>query len=261
MRHEEPLLITGIALGPHGAALLTPAILDVLQPAVPVALAVLGVTSAFAFTEGKSRAHSGTSLAIAVGALAVSSLIADRQSLLPALALSLQGAAIVSLLAAAGWILSARGASTDERRVFSIATLLLLGGVADYLSLSGLLLGWIGATAWQLTRGSSGEDVHLDVAYVQHPITALLLIVAGASVVFSWQTVLIAFAVAAAIGIALLLVRRERLRLPITGAVLAVAIAIDLTRVDPRTVPALSVVILVAATLGLFTSRRGEMTA
>jgi hypothetical protein len=47
-RHQSTLLVlVGAALGPHGVALLTPATIAVLDPAIPVALAAVGVLVAF----------------------------------------------------------------------------------------------------------------------------------------------------------------------------------------------------------------------
>src|SRR5688500_20041478 len=105
---------------------------------------------------------------------------------------------------------SSAKACDDERRVFAIAVLLLIGGVADYLSVSALLLGWIAATAWRLMPAKGLADVRLDAAYIQHPTTALLLITDGASAQVSWQVTLIAAAGCAFALAALLVFRRRR---------------------------------------------------
>ena len=47
MRLATLLLLVGIVLGPQGLAVLTPEVIEVLRPAVAVALAVLGVTMVF----------------------------------------------------------------------------------------------------------------------------------------------------------------------------------------------------------------------
>src|SRR5688500_19116958 len=105
---------------------------------------------------------------------------------------------------------SSAKACDDERRVFAIAVLLLIGGVADYLSVSALLLGWIAATAWRLMPAKGLADVQLDAAYVQHPTTAVLLITAGAMAQISWRATLIAVGACAVALTVFLMLRRHR---------------------------------------------------
>jgi hypothetical protein len=250
------LLLTGVALGPEGLAILTPEILAVLQPAVPVALAVVGVTAVFESTEHGTfsrRAFLLSSTMILATALAIT---LRQRAPMETLAMVAQAAAIAILLAGAGWILSSRGARDEERRVFSIATLLLIGGVADYLSVSGLLLGWVAAGAWRLLRTTGAAEARLDVAYVQQPVMALLLVTAGARVLFSWQIALVAAAGVCLVSAGVLVFRRYRPdiiitvdSLPLAPAALAVALAMDAARLDQGLTPMLSVVVLAAATL------------
>jgi hypothetical protein len=148
-------------------------------------------------------------------------------------------------------MLSPEGSGHDERRVFAIAVLLLLGGVADYLSVSALLLGWIAATAWQLMPAKGLADVRLDAAYIQHPTTALLLITAGARTQVSWQVTLMAVAgCALALSVLLLLRRRWPVGVlsfggvPQAPAAFAVALVLDAARLEPRLAIALSAVVL-----------------
>jgi hypothetical protein len=56
-----------------------------------------------------------------------------------ALALVVQVIIITGLLSAGVWLLLARAVSDTEQRVFAFAAMLLIGGVADYLSMSALL--------------------------------------------------------------------------------------------------------------------------
>ena len=263
------LLLTGVALGPQGLAVLTPAVLEVLRPAVPVALAVLGVSTVFG-----STAHSGgfprwrthlASFLILVSGLAMAW---HQREILDAAAIIGQAACIAILLAGAGWLLSSSGASDEERRVFSITIFLLLGGVADYLSVPALLLGWIAATAWQLVQARQLSEVRLDAAYVQHPMTALLLITAGARVELSWQVVLLgAAAVSVAMALALFFRRRRPIRdvtfggIPVTPAAFAVALAMDATRLDPRMTMLLSIVVLAASIFDVVSDRLAEDAA
>jgi hypothetical protein len=96
-----------------------------------------------------------------------------------------QAAIIAVLLAAAGWLLLARVASDTEQRVFAIAVMLLIGGAADYLSLSALLSGLVAGTLWQLAGGPAEESLRRDALYVQHSLLVLVLVVAGARTDFS----------------------------------------------------------------------------
>lgn len=250
------LLVTGVALGPEGLAVLTPEVLAVMQPAIPVALAIIGVTAVFESPEHGAfsrRAFLISSTAILATGLA----IALRQSApVDALVMAGQAAAIAVLLGGAGWILSSRGARDQERRVFSIATLLLIGGVADYLSVSGLLLGWAAAGAWRLLRAPGAAEVRLDAAYVQHPVMALLLVTAGARVLFSWQIALVAVSSACLVFAGVLVIRRHKPgiivmfdSLPLAPAAFAVALAMDAVRLDRGLTAMLSVVVLAAAAL------------
>jgi hypothetical protein len=101
---------------------------------------------------------------------------------------------IVLTVAIAGWLLLARTASETEQRVFGVATLLLLGGVADYLSLSALLAGLVAGTFWSIAGGAAREGLERDLALVQHPMVALILVVAGARLEFTSGTIGLAVA-------------------------------------------------------------------
>lgn len=249
MRLATLLLLTGVVLGPQGLAVLTPEVIEVLRPAVAVALAVLGVTIVFGRGAYGSvwRTHLPSMLIVA-GALALALLHRDR---VEAMAVAGQATGIAILLAGAGWMLSSARAGNDERRVFAIAVLLLLGGVADYLSVSALLLGWIAATTWRLMPAKGLADVRLDAAYVQHPTTALLLITAGARAEVSWSVALMAGAGCAFALAILLVVGRQRhvaggefYGVPLAPAAFAVALVMDASRLDPRLGVVLSVVVL-----------------
>ena len=266
MRLATLLLLTGIVLGPQGLAVLTPEVIEVLRPVVAVALAVLGVTMVFGPGAYGSfwRTHL-PSILILAGALSLALLHRDA---VEALAVAGQAAGIAILLAGAGWMLSSARAGIDDRRVFAIAILLLLGGVADYLSVSALLLGWIAATAWRLMPAKGLADVRLDAAYVQHPTTALLLITAGARAQVSWQVTLIAAAGCAFALAALLALRRHRSLgvlsvggVPLAPAAFVVALVMDAVRLEPRLAIALSAVVLVVAALDIVSGLAREQAA
>lgn len=266
MRLATLLLLTGIVLGPQGLVVLTPEVIDVLRPAVAVALAVLGVTLVFGPGAHGSfwRTHF-PSILVLVGALSLPLL---RRDAVEAMAVAGQAAGIAILLAGAGWMLSSARADNDERRVFAIAVLLLLGGVADYLSVSALLLGWIAATAWRMMPAKGLADVRLDAAYVQHPTTALLLITAGARTQVSWQVTLIAAAGCAFALAALLVLRRQRSLgvlsfggVPLAPAAFVVALVMDAARLEPRLAMTLSAVVLAVPAFDIVSGLAREKAA
>lgn len=265
MRLATLLLLTGIVLGPQGLAVLTPGVIEVLRPAVAVALAVLGVTMVFGRGVYGSFWRTQLPSSLILGGALVMVLL--RPDAVEAMAIAGQAAGIAILLAVAGWMLSSARSGDDERRVFAIAVLLLLGGVADYLSVSALLLGWIAATAWRLMPPKGLADVRLDAAYVQHPTTALLLITAGARAEISWVTVMAATACAFALA-ALLAVRRWRHfvagkfnGVPRASAAFAVALVMDAARLDPRLAMVLSVVVLAVSAFDLVAALGREKPA
>ena len=247
------ILLVGIALGPRGISLLSPGALSLIDPALPVALAVLGVLLGLSLDVRRTEdgrpfaagliesaftaALLGTPLAllapailtttsvpvsvyaIALGLCAASSLAvpagnatdprtaAERVTRFDALfpiaaggvllgtihagltmtAISLVGQAVMIavLLAGSAWLLLARAAMDTEQRVFAIATMLLVGGVADYLSLSALLSGLVAGMFWQLAGGQARESLRRDAFYIQHSLLVLVLVVAGARAEFS----------------------------------------------------------------------------
>jgi hypothetical protein len=242
------LLVAGIAFGPQGINLLSPAVLSFLDPVVPVALVALGVlvglgvadrrtddrrvfaaacldaavtigvvTAGIAFvvfTAMTSTFRSFWTLALTGGICAATSLtlptgnsleprtattrVTELGVLLPILAgglvlaalregssagaatLVAQASVITLALAGAGWLLLSRASSETEERVFAIAVLLLVGGVADALSLSALLAGLVAGVFWRYAGRHPRESVSRDVLFVQHPLLFLVLLVAGA---------------------------------------------------------------------------------
>jgi hypothetical protein len=263
-----PLLLMGIALGHQGLALLTPGILEMLRPAVPVALAVLGVTAALGPADRDRWSRPGTYVLTTLVLVAGLAMTVYGRTPVDALATVGQAAVIAALLAGAGWILSSHGASAAERRVFSIATFLLLGGLADYLSVSALLLGWVAAAVWRRVRTAGLDEVRLDASYVQHPITALLMVTAGAQVQLSWPAALFAAAAVCVALVTMLILRPHGARIsstlggvPLTPGAFAVALAMDAVRLDSRLGTLLSIVVLAAATLDFFSAHIADDAA
>jgi hypothetical protein len=96
--------------------------------------------------------------------------------------LVLVGAAclVTLVLACAAWLLLTGSTQQTEQRLFAIAALLLVGGAADYLSLSALLGGLLAGAFWQTAGGDARESVLRDALYIQRPLAILMLVVAGA---------------------------------------------------------------------------------
>lgn len=246
------LLLIGMALGPQGIGLLPSSALNFLDPAIPFAIAAIGVllglgVGAHQDRDGRRLAIAAleggvTLIAVTIGFLllapvlvaatipptwlwmfgvlsgicaatsltlptestgdseehsrrviALESLIAivgggvvlafvREGTLVTAVSLTLQASIIVLLLATAGWLLLTQAASDTEQRVFTIAMLLLVGGVADYLSLSALLGGLVAGIFWQRAGSQARDAIRRDALFVQHPLLVLLLLVAGARV-------------------------------------------------------------------------------
>jgi hypothetical protein len=246
------LLLIGIAFGPSGLAILTPSLLELIRPLVAVTLVVLGVVvaveslSSVTISKGVPRLFSTV---VVCGGIAASIAQPDTSRAL----LSLGYAALAAVsLAAAGWVLSPWGASDPERRIFSIATFLLIAGVADYLAVPALLVGWTAAVVWRPLRAASVGIVYLDAAYLQGPASALLLILAGAQVQFTWQVGALALLTAMLAFVGHRVLRQMYALasgLSVAPAVLVVALLMDATRLNPSVLGPLSVVVLATLVL------------
>ena len=242
------LLLAGIAFGPRGVNLLSPAVLSLLDPVVPVALAALGVLvglgvgdrrtddrrvvaaacldaavtmlvvsagiAAVALAAMPSIVRPFWTLVLASGICAATSLtlpagnlleprtavtrVIELGVLLPivagglvlawlragssagAVALVAQASGVTLALAAAAWLLLTRASSETEERVFAVSALLLVGGVADALSLSALFGGLVAGVFWRSAGRHPRDTISRDVLFVQHPLLVLVLLVAGA---------------------------------------------------------------------------------
>jgi hypothetical protein len=121
-------------------------------------------------------------LPIVVGGFALALL--RESSLVAALALAAQACGVALVIAVAARLLLSHSSSETEQRIFAIALLLLLGGAADYLSLSALLSGLTAGLFLEWMGGAARDHVRRDVAHVQHPLLVLVLLVTGARVEF-----------------------------------------------------------------------------
>jgi len=241
------LLLMGFGLGPHGINLLSP-VMPLLDPAVPVALAALGVLAGLGLGNrrgnewrlfGAAGLHSLITMLTVAGGLAalvltispvepsafwivilVAGICAATSLTLPsgdpleprppatriqelgvllpivcgglalawiraeagpaAIALVGMASLVTVMLAAAAWLLLTRATSDTEERVFGLSGLLLVGGVADALSLSALFCGLVAGAFWRVAGRQPRESIRRDVLFIQHPLLVLVLLLAGA---------------------------------------------------------------------------------
>jgi hypothetical protein len=257
------ILLLGAALGPEGLAVLTPGVLRVIDPVLPVAIAALGILAGLEFTRPAapnrlSLLHKAslesllTGVLVAVGVWlvmpaspesGVSSVwlvavmtglcasmsatlpaadpdrlrpaairMRDLDALLPAvvgavilaflhslsplasLGLTVQATILALLISATAWLLLSDSSPSTEQRVFSIAALLLVGGIADYLALSALAGGLLAGLFWGSVGGVARDCIERDVRYLRHPLVVLMLLAAGAKATFTGWILILATA-------------------------------------------------------------------
>ena len=87
-----------------------------------------------------------------------------------------------ALAGAAGWLLFEYARTDAERGVFVLGAVLLLGGVGAYTGTSPLLCGCLAALLWVRAPGAADRIIAADMQKLQHPLVALLLVIAGASI-------------------------------------------------------------------------------
>ena len=119
-------------------------------------------------------------LPIAAGGVALALVRAPAP--VEAFLVALQACGVALVITLAAWLLLSTSSSERDQRVFTVALLLLLGGAADYLSLSALLSGLIAGLFLALAGGLARDSVRRDVLHFQHPLLALVLVVTGARV-------------------------------------------------------------------------------
>jgi hypothetical protein len=146
-------------------------------PGWNVAAVALGIAAATSFDAEDCI------LPIIVGGLLLA--FARETSGISALLITLQASVIAALIAGSGWLLLSRSSAVDEHRVSTFGSALLLGGAADYLSMSALLFGLTAGGCWRLASSAVREHIRRDIAYVAHSLLALVLVMAGAHAVFS----------------------------------------------------------------------------
>jgi hypothetical protein len=124
-----------------------------------------------------------------VPVVVLGTLVVSAAANTPLLTGTLFTAAAGVAVGVAGWLLFERARSEAERGVFVAGAVLLLGGTGAYLGTSPLLSGCAAALVWVRTPGRADLIIESDLRRLQHPLVALLLIVAGASI--QWNLALL----------------------------------------------------------------------
>ena len=83
-------------------------------------------------------------------------------------------------VAVAGLLLFEHSDGESERGLLVLGAVSLLGGASSYLMTSSLAAGLVAGLVWTLFPGRADEVVHREAQKLQHPLVALLLVVAGA---------------------------------------------------------------------------------
>jgi hypothetical protein len=217
------MVLVGIFAGPYGLNLLSPSVVLLLDPAIAMALAMLGIFVGLGIAARHPVVTTPAVLAI-LGGVAITALRDTSPLAVVLMTLAIAGVAVV--VAFAGWLLVGQTDSEREQQVFVVGSLLLLGGSAAYTSLSavfaGLLAGFVWNAAGNLARARIVQ--HLD--YFQHPLIVVMLLAAGASITFSIEAVAVVVIVAAfhVVG------RPVREPFPVSAGAAAIAVALDVFR-------------------------------
>jgi hypothetical protein len=139
----------------------------------------------------------------------------------------------------AGWLLFEH-AAVQERGVFVTGAVLLLAGSGAYLGTSPLLTGGAAALVWRRAPGAADRITDRDLRVLQHPLVALLLIVAGAMV--QWNAVVLW----AAICLVILRTAARLLASVVTSRLAQVAPALLATALIPPGVMGIALAVNVA---------------
>jgi hypothetical protein len=109
-------------------------------------------------------------------------MFADVASIVTTVAIAVISAIVVS---ASGVLLLSRAEGAPERGVVITGTVLFLGGTAAYANASPLVTGLISGMLWTRLTPTAGV-IGSELRRLQHPLLALLMIAAGASMQWSW---------------------------------------------------------------------------
>ena len=217
------LVIVGIGAGPFGLNLLSAPVLLLLDPAIAMALAMLGVFVGLSVDARRPRFTTPAALALIAG-LAV---VVFRDSQPSAMLLALLGIVVVAVcVALAGWLLVGRADSDREQQVFVIGSLLLLGGSAAYSSLSAVFAGVLAGVVWNAAGDLAKARIVQHLDYFQHPLFVVLLLAAGASITLSFE----ALAAIVIVGAVHFAGRPVTAPFPVPAGIAALAVALDMFR-------------------------------
>jgi hypothetical protein len=120
---------------------------------------------------------------LVIGTLVVTMLAGPAEA--TRLAATIAGGVAIGV---AGWLLFER-ANHSERGLFVTGTVLLLAGIGAFLGTSPLLTGSVAALVWRRAPGAADRITARDLRVLQHPLVALLLVTAGATV--EWNRVVV----------------------------------------------------------------------
>ena len=186
------LLLLGFVLGPHGLDVLRASAVTTLAPLLPIALASLGMLLVLNGSRHAARELLG--LIVPLGLLFVLAPDLIHANAFPERgwrALQACGAAV--LVGGAGALLLA-DTTRIARRVYLLGIVLLLGGVADFVSASALLCGAAGSLVIARFASRLGDGIMTDLQYFGRPLATAVLLLAGAQIEISDETVLLAAA-------------------------------------------------------------------
>ena len=217
------LVIVGIGAGPYGLNLLSSPVLQLLDPAIAMALAMLGVFVGLGVDARRPRLSTPAVLALAAGVAVV--VLRDSPPALMFVAI-LGIVAVAICVALAGWLLVGQTDSDREQQVFVIGSLLLLGGSAAYSSLSAVFAGVLAGIVWNAAGDLAKARIVQHLDYFQHPLFVVLLLTAGASITLSFDALAAVVIVAAfhAAG------RPVTAPFPVPAGMAALAVALDVFR-------------------------------
>jgi hypothetical protein len=233
------LLLLGIAVGPYGLNLLTSRLLTLLDPAVAMAAAMLGVFVGLTIDFGRPASRMPEVLLILCGGF----LVAAFREPSAAAAVGLMGslAVISATVAIAGWLLVGQTASEGEQHVFVVGALLLMAGAATYLSLSAAFAGLLAGMTWAAAGNVAKARIVRDLHYFQHPLVVLVLVAAGAAATLTVDALMVASALLAAAAVLRPMVRRladrrddDDISSLVPAGLVAIALAFDAFRADAR---------------------------
>jgi hypothetical protein len=255
------------------AATLAAARFAAWEPALPMWLIALALGSCAAAAGALPASDSGQGVGtsgdrlgnlFAIGAAGVGLVLLREPTLAGAASLFIQSSLVALVIALAAWLLINRSRSPAEQRIFSASLLLLLGGAADYLSLSALLSGIIAAVFLRRMGGPARDAVGRAVLSWHHPLIALVLIVAGAMVAApgAWLAVAAVYLFARTAGAAAGRLAAQRIAAPAatppfdmglaSPGIVAIALALTVLRAAGPAATALLGIVVVATICARF---------